>query len=125
MKYPRVALDLMAARHRIVTVGWCSEGGGRLGGPHCAVVSIYAAVEARVGDTGMKWGNRIDEARILFARPIGIPDGGGDIGAWNDTPGRTEAEVLSAFDAGTSLACDGLPARQTRKRLPVCRAVQK
>lgn len=55
----------------------------------CASGALHAS--------GSPWGS---DARTVFIRAIGT----GEIPDWNDSPGRTQSEVLAAFDKAIALA---------------------
>lgn len=63
-------------------VSWCAIGG---------IESNHKITE------GQAW-----EAKRLFRRVVGLTGPG--IDKWNDAPGRTQAEVLAAFDAAIELS---------------------
>lgn len=91
---------LEAARAR-VEKGW---GQGRAvsplgGGPTCVGVAIERAFT--------NGGEVRNEARRMFCQAVAVSFGavyGGEIVEWNDTPGRTQADVLAAFDKAIALA---------------------
>lgn len=92
---------LMDARAR-VAAGWCQDRGRDAGGKTCAGIAL---ANARAGT----------EAWTLFERSIDPPSSPRQthdlrdhtfIVKWNDAPGRTQAEVLAAFDRAIEMAIE-------------------
>jgi hypothetical protein len=89
-------VEILKRARAMVEYRWCPRGGTDEEGGVCALVAIgkqFPTAEAL----------RNDGAMHFFRAAIGdrsIPE-------WNDTPGRTQAEVLAAFDRAIDLArCD-------------------
>ena len=97
MKWPQVALDLLAAREVIRERGWTQEY-GHPGSPRCATGAI---------DEIILLGRRHWPIRRLaidaIAATVGCHPSGSSIGFWNDAKETTKAEVEAAFDEATSL----------------------
>ena len=71
----------------IVDVRWCQDSYGVPGGPRCAAGAL---LEVTGGFPGSVWVS----ARDRLSRIVGNP-----ISRWNDTKGRTAAEVSAAMRA--------------------------
>jgi hypothetical protein len=87
---------LKAARLRIMQ-GWCPDAGSDNQGGVCALIAITRSADWTHNDflCGMA-----DKTMGYLRRSIGQSD----IIAWNDTPGRTQAEVAAAFDRAIEIA---------------------
>lgn len=79
---------LTAARDK-VAVAWCQNEGRAPGGSVCAAAALVENVNLEPDDmitNNIAW--------LAFVKAIGTRN----IFKWNDTPGRTQAEVVAAFD---------------------------
>ena len=85
---------LIAARAAIVACGWAQGCYRNTRGQVCALGAIEAAT-GRMGAEG-------EPAAAALTLAVG-----GRLAAWNDAPGRTVEEVLSAFDR--AIAATGTP----------------
>ena len=74
---------------------WCPQGGSDDKGGVCAIVALGAGVGPENGL--FEYGRHALHAAIPLPLTASIPE-------WNDTPGRTQAEVISAFDRAIELA---------------------
>lgn len=88
---------LKAARARLEQ-GWCSKGGFDDYGGVCPIIAISHSARER----GMSADVR-EDAYAYFRMAI---DGDG-VADWNEAPGRTKAQVLSAADRATDMARRG------------------
>lgn len=85
---------LRAARKRI-EFAWVQDT-KNLGDPDDACCAVTATMY--LGDNS----SQESEADALVAQAIGVPTH--RVPRWNDAPGRTQAEVLAAFDKAIALA---------------------
>lgn len=95
MRFPRTVELCMATRERLLSKGWCPDGVGSPDGAGCLVSTLQAVLAEGESQT---------PCIELLAAVTDSQPWGPDVGEWNDTPGRTLAEVLSALDAAASLA---------------------
>ena len=79
---------LVAARNLIDREGWTQNHYGRPGRGFC----VYGACGAAEHGSALCGG--YGPAEDVMRKVLGAPQ----LAAWNDTPGRTKAEVLAAFD---------------------------
>jgi hypothetical protein len=79
-------LVLQRARYRVAR-GWCQDYWHNEAGDVCIVAAIVDAKRAVLQDK-----------TICYAHPEMALLGEGTGSVWNDTPGRTQAEVLQRFD---------------------------
>ena len=84
---------LKRARER-VAMKWCQKTGGKINGAVCALT----AITHDISHGAFLLGEGRQEINLV-ERVIGSP-----IIGWNDTPGRTQAEVVAAFDRAIELA---------------------
>jgi hypothetical protein len=100
------ATDVLIAAKEKVAQGWCQGSFGQIaaGNPlslkharaFCADGAIYAVLGNKAGQSVYF------TVRDLFERCV-VPSRS-SIWEWNDTPGRTQAEVLAAFDKAIALS---------------------
>lgn len=83
---------LKAARKMIARPGGWSQGMIQLEDRCCALIAIYRVSASGWQTTRGAYGH--------FATAIGSKD----IEGWNDTPGRTQQEVIAKFDQAINLA---------------------
>jgi hypothetical protein len=108
----RSAELLERAREIIKTQGWHQGDASSIAGTSCIAMSLEKALlDARHSVT------EFDFARAALARSLKLPPGttasersnepqywGRPLMLWNDTPGRTEDEVLKALSSAAALA---------------------
>jgi hypothetical protein len=95
---------LKAAKLRI-TQGWCNQGPSDEKGGVCVIVAIgrqVAGISHGVGAEALSYFEQAIQPPRLFGR-FSPPDKQYAID-WNETPGRTKAEVEAAFDRAIALA---------------------
>lgn len=102
---------LKAAREK-VAAGWTQgenardEDGNPVGAGAAACWCAYGAIDAATPREGLGYAEfyRVrSDAMLILRDAIGLP-GTNRIADWNDAPGRTQAEVLAAFDRAIALA---------------------
>jgi hypothetical protein len=99
----QTAADLRAAADVLRRDGWIQRNDH---GPHghCAAGAIEVAIDPNSIETrneGWDWeqNERFSEATLILARSFNA-----EVTAWNDTPGRTAAEVIAALEAAAQAA---------------------
>lgn len=105
----QTAEDLRAAAAHISEHGWTQEALGRdFTGATCPVIAVYTIVGMR--REPLPWAypevhaayqaicDRYDAAVVAMAEFVGSDGMQADIPAWNDTPGRTQAEVIAMME---------------------------
>lgn len=73
--------------------GWCQ--GDVFGGDACCALGATSSVVSDDGDDGPA-----SDAEDILRKAIGT----NRLADWNDAPGRTQAEVVAAFDKAIALA---------------------
>jgi hypothetical protein len=74
---------------------WCPKGGTDDEGGVCAIVAM--------GQASGAWSDLYEKSRQCLRAAIPLPPTA-CIPGWNDTPGRTQGEVVAAFDRAVELA---------------------
>lgn len=90
------ARDLENAATLLREMGWCQGSMTNGAGCHCAMGALAVICEG-------EWTPRWDEAREALYRQFGGRHAIPSLVEWNDTPGRTAEEVISALEAAASL----------------------
>jgi hypothetical protein len=85
-------VEALKAARAMVRERWCPVGGADDEGGVCAVLAVARQYPGPVDE----YQHTLDFVRKAI--------GGQCIPAWNDTPGRTQAEVEAAFDRAIALA---------------------
>ena len=98
-----LAKEILTAARDTVKDAWCPAGGSQdeFGGyvsSDSLKAVCWGALDAIHRAAGDEEAPGCLEAQVAMERVCGLGKGGGLI-AWNDTPGRTLAEVLAKFDA--------------------------
>ena|SRR6266487_1341133 len=94
---------LQRAKALLLTGGWQQGASGPAGGPHCIgaavvdAIGLYEKVDGKFSPTTAQLQTR-DAA---FSRLNEVT--WGSFISWNDAPGRTKEEVLSALDQAIAL----------------------
>lgn len=96
-----VADVLNGAADLIERDGWCQRKYRGADGEHCVTDALMRAAGTKPGDTGS--GAQLDlySDACLAVYPF---TGGWGLPSWNDTPGRTKAEVVAALRAAAERA---------------------
>jgi hypothetical protein len=92
----RVAVLLEGAADFLDFHGWIQGVGIARGGAHCVNAAINGWPDMEI----VRHGARVALADFLGVRP-------GDVGLWNDTPGRTKAEVVNALRSAAIVVRNG------------------
>lgn len=95
------AAHLLRAKQYILDNGWCSRGASEAPSKVCMAVAINSTwdkVNYAAGCRALYFLGRAIDVNVI----IGF--GGVAIGRWNDFPGRTLKQVLTAFDRAIELA---------------------
>lgn len=96
--------DKLARSRELVERGWCQdESAADARGRPVASCSDAAVSFCMVGATFRACGNGFDDARATWGY-IEAAIGTTAIEDWNDTPGRTQAEVVEAFRKAEAIA---------------------
>ena len=93
------AADKLREARKLIERGWCQHHYAEDAAGNIAEVGDDAAVAWCAAGALWKAGTGIYEVGLM-KRAIG----GCATDAWNDAPGRTQAEVLAAFDRAIALA---------------------
>lgn len=102
------ALEILTAARAKVAQGWV-QGAYARGGCYCVSGAITEAVTGSPDLWPKSWADRASPwcvARELLSRAIGA-NSVDDIVSFNDAPGRTQAEVVAAFDKAIEMARGG------------------
>jgi hypothetical protein len=90
---------LRAARAKIEQ-GWTQHAFARNGIEPVPSRSVTATCWCAIGAITAANGSSSSSSEVFLERAVGTDD----VPAWNDAPGRTQAEVLAAFDRAIALA---------------------
>lgn len=103
--------NVLRKAKELVVANW-GQGSGAMGPTdgHCVLTALGTASAGQFGQP--LWAEHLRDATASVKDILEAPDGAGcsSIAGWNDTPGRTQAEVVALFDQ--ALAGD-MPARES------------
>lgn len=96
--------EVLREAKRLIEAGTWVQGdelatGGQAHNCYCAATAISAAYDKHHTNARL---SGVFEVIGLFKKVVGFDPNTG-LGTWNDTPGRTKAEVLLAFDNAIAL----------------------
>lgn len=97
-------VELLKAARAKIEQGWCQgtmakEQRGRMRGPKESYSCSWCVLGALAAASTLEELNPYRTARTLMEAVVAP-----SLSAWNDAPGRTQAEVLAAFDKAIELA---------------------
>jgi hypothetical protein len=88
-------VEALKAAQAMVKHRWCPKGGTDAKGGVCAIVAM--------GEAAGPWTNLYEKSRNVLRAAIPLPKTE-SIPEWNDASGRTQGEVIAAFDRAIALA---------------------
>jgi hypothetical protein len=88
-------VEALKAARAMIEHRWCPIGGTDGKGGVCAIVALGAAAG--------EWTDLYEKSRHALRAAIPLPKTK-SIPEWHDTPGRTQGEVIAAFDRAIALA---------------------
>lgn len=97
-------LEVLEAARKKIKQGWCQGSGAKSAfGSVVSFNSVHASrwcAAAAIDISCDYTPGAFTRAREIMVSMLGVDN----LAAWNDTPGRTQAEVLAAFDRAIGLA---------------------
>lgn len=99
---------LITARDEIVARGWKQNGHGTVNGPKCTLGAITWAATGNPDFVQHPTPAHLD-AELVIGHTVGTRLVGAE---WNDDPGRTVDEVLSAFNEGIAFVDEEIERRR-------------